>query len=101
MFFNRKKPKKYDPNSRRARFACIKNQVKKREIIEIIVLKILIFNNISTRPSKKIILVFEFFVCGPPPKREKKGKKGKKREKKGKKVKKREKMGNFRILMEN
>ena len=38
-------------------------------------------------------MVFEFFVCGPPPKREKKGKKGKKREKKGKKGKKGEKKG--------
>ena len=87
MFFTRKKPKKSDPRSRRARFACIKNQVKKREIIEIIVLKILILIILVLDLKKKLFWYLNFLYAArlqKVKKQEKKGKKGKKREKKGK-----------------
>ena len=63
MFFTRKKPKKSDPNSRRARFACIKNQVKKREIIEIIVLKILILIILVLDLQKKLFWYLNFLYA--------------------------------------
>ena len=90
MFFTRKKPKKSDPRSRRARFACIKNQVKKREIIEIIVLKILILIILVLDLQKKLFWYLNFLYAARLQKREKKGKKGKKMEKKVKKWKKME-----------
>ena len=86
MFFTRKKPKKSDPRSRRARFACIKNQVKKREIIEIIVLKILILIILVLDLQKKLFWYLNFLYAA----RLQKGKKGKIRVKKGKKGKKKE-----------
>ena len=77
MFFTRKKPKKSDPNSMRARFACIKNQVKKREIIEIIVLKILILIILVLDLQKKLFWYLNFLDAARLQNREKKGKKGK------------------------
>ena len=71
MFFTRKKPKKDDPNSRRARFACIKNQVKKREIIEIIVLKILILIILVLDLQKKLFWYLNFLYAASLQKGEK------------------------------
>ena len=89
MFFTRKKPKKCDPRSRRARFACIKNQVKKREIIEIIVLKILILIILVLDLKKKLFWYLNFLYAA-------RLQKGKKMDKNGKKWKKQKKMENGR-----